>query len=255
MSKVTIDRELLELSLNGDEQQQAKARNKLRTLLGGQGAEEHEAVEVVGYLNESGTYYPSMDSVERYAPPGEWLRRLMTVAQHERILAAWLRAQPALTVWEGAMPESNGKSNFTAVLMRKGGRLFDGLSGGMTIARSEYPDRVRYEADRVRYLIGELQEKPCILDYDTDKHSEYSAPAQPAADKDEVQRLREALTRLLSFAEQQVCTHEETHRGGAIWEICDMCGAKWADDEGGKPDFEWPAEIEAARGLLAAVGV
>jgi len=33
MTGVTIDRELLELSLNGDEQQQAKARNKLRTLL------------------------------------------------------------------------------------------------------------------------------------------------------------------------------------------------------------------------------
>lgn len=95
MTEVTIDRELLELSLNGDEQQQAKARNKLRTLLGGQGAEGHEAVEVVGYLNESGTYYPSMDSVERYAPPGEQLQQLMTVTQHERILPAQERAQSA----------------------------------------------------------------------------------------------------------------------------------------------------------------
>ena len=67
----------------------------LRTLPAQQGAEEHEAVEVVGYLNESGTYYPSMDSVERYAPPGDWLRRLMTVAQHERILDAWQRSQSA----------------------------------------------------------------------------------------------------------------------------------------------------------------
>ena len=33
MTQVLIDRELLELSLNGDEQQQAKARNKLRTML------------------------------------------------------------------------------------------------------------------------------------------------------------------------------------------------------------------------------
>lgn len=84
--------------------------------------------------------------------------------------------QPELTVWEGAMPESNGKSNFTAVLMRKGAGLFDGISGGMTIARSEYPDRVRYEADCVRWLIGELKEQPCILDYDADKHSGYAAP-------------------------------------------------------------------------------
>lgn len=67
----------------------------LRTLPARQGAEEHEAVEVVGYLNESGTYYPSMDSVERYAPPGEQLQQLMTVTQHERTLPAQERAQSA----------------------------------------------------------------------------------------------------------------------------------------------------------------
>ena len=34
-----------------------------------------------------------------------------------------------------------------------------------------------------------------------------------------------------------VCEHESTHRGGAIWTICDQCGKRWADDEGGfKPD-------------------
>ena len=86
--------------------------------------------------------------------------------------------QPKLAVWYGAMPESNGKSNFTAVLMREGESLFDGLAGGITIDRSEYPDRVRYEADRVRYLIGELKEEPFILDYDADKHSGYVAPSE-----------------------------------------------------------------------------
>lgn len=70
---------------------------------------------------------------------------------------------------------------------------------------------------------------------------------------DEVQKLREVLTRLLSYAERQICTHEETHRGGAIWEICDICGDMWADDKGGKPEFKWPAEIEAARAILADV--
>ena len=44
MSKVTIDRELLELSLNGDEQQQAKARNKLRAILA-QPAQQGEGVK------------------------------------------------------------------------------------------------------------------------------------------------------------------------------------------------------------------
>lgn len=83
-------------------------------------------------------------------------------------------AQPELTVWYGPMPESNGKSNFTAVLMRKGGSIFD--CNEHTIARSEYPDRVRYEADRVRYLIGELKKRPSILDYDSDLHSDYVYP-------------------------------------------------------------------------------
>jgi hypothetical protein len=80
--------------------------------------------------------------------------------------------QPVLTVWNGPMPESNGKSNFTAILMRKGGKAWDGI----TLDRSEYPDRVRYEADRVRYLLGELAEPPFILDYDADKRSGYVEP-------------------------------------------------------------------------------
>lgn len=84
--------------------------------------------------------------------------------------------QPELTVWYGPMPESNGKCNFTAVLMRKGLSLLDGLASGFTIACSEYPDRVRYEADCVRYLIGELQVEPDILDYDAEKHSGYFEP-------------------------------------------------------------------------------
>jgi hypothetical protein len=85
-------------------------------------------------------------------------------------------AQAALAVWYGPMPESNGKTNWTAIL-HKGD-----IASGMTIARSEYPDRVRYEADHVRWLIGELAVEPWILDYDADKHSGYTAP-QPAKEQ------------------------------------------------------------------------
>jgi len=53
---------------------------------------------------------------------------------------------------------------------------------GHTIDRSEYPERVLYEADRVRYLIGERAERPYILDYDADKHSGYVKPSAPAGD-------------------------------------------------------------------------
>jgi len=99
---------------------------------------------------------------------------------------AWLgwqqRAQydnPALEVWVGAMPESNGKTNHTAILKRKGSQLWD-EDVAITIDRSEYPGRVQYEADRMRYLIGEIDKEPCIMDYDPDEHSGYvKPPAQP----------------------------------------------------------------------------
>lgn len=77
-----------------------------------------------------------------------------------------------LTVWYGSMPESNGKENWTAMLHRKGeGKFFDGI----TIDRSEYPARVLYAADKVRYLLGEITERPSILNYDPDAHSNYAA--------------------------------------------------------------------------------
>lgn len=77
----------------------------------------------------------------------------------------------ALTVWYGSMPESNGKTNWTAILHR------GDVTRGITLAMSEYPDRVRYEADRMRWMIGQLADEPFILDYDADKHSGYVAPA------------------------------------------------------------------------------
>lgn len=86
-------------------------------------------------------------------------------------------SQHELTVWYGEMPESNGKSNFTAILRRKdSGNLLGSLAQGVCIARGEYPERVRYAADNMRFLIGELDEQPDILAYDTDKHSGYVHP-------------------------------------------------------------------------------
>jgi len=60
----------------------------------------------------------------------------------------------------------------------------------------------------------------------------------------------EVIAGLVREVERNTCTHEETHRGGFIWEICDMCGAKWADDSGGKPEFKWPEVVEKARSML-----
>ena len=74
-------------------------------------------------------------------------------------------------------------------------------------------------------------------------------------EKLEAQRdaLLEALKGMLHRDERNTCRHEETHRGGAIWEICDSCGAMWADDEGGKPEWEDPKEWTQARAAIKAV--
>ena len=65
--------------------------------------------------------------------------------------------------------------------------------------------------------------------------------------------LLEALKDMLLRDEKNTCQHEETHRGGAIWEICDSCGSMWADDEGGKPGWEDPKEWTQARAAIKAV--
>lgn len=64
------------------------------------------------------------------------------------------------------------------------------------------------------------------------------------------QDLLEVINALVQEIERKTCTHEETHRGGTLWEICDACGAKWADDAGGKPKFKWPDAVIKARELL-----
>lgn len=60
------------------------------------------------------------------------------------------------------------------------------------------------------------------------------------------------LMSVLEYAECETCLHEDTHRGGAIWEICDSCGFKWADDEGGKPNnaHNYPKVLTDARDFL-----
>jgi ribosomal protein L37AE/L43A len=59
---------------------------------------------------------------------------------------------------------------------------------------------------------------------------------------------------LLDHIDINTCLHEETHRGGNIWTICDMCGKKWADDMGGFKPYVEPKYIAAARELLYKKG-
>ena len=88
----------------------------------------------------------------------------------------------------------------------------------------------------------------CDLD-----HMEMAADAE-ARGVDELTALRkqdtELIRQLVEYIEQNTCQHEETHRGGAIWEICDGCNAQWVDDYGGKPNFAWAPIVLAARERL-----
>ena len=106
--------------------------------------------------------------------PVGWVRDAMKEA-YDACRSAMLQGadgKPELTVWYGSMPETNGKTNWTAMLHRKGQHPWEGI----TIERSEHPDRVRYKSDRMRHLIGELSEEPDILEYDADAHSGYVKP-------------------------------------------------------------------------------
>lgn len=78
------------------------------------------------------------------------------------------QAKP-LTVRLTSFPESNGKRNWTALLVRK--EPWNGLrgnAGGITLAHGEFWNRVAYEAERARFLIGERDTEPYIMDYGLD---------------------------------------------------------------------------------------
>lgn len=93
--------------------------------------------------------------------------------QHQAMLATPpTQGAPALTVRLCSFPESNGKRNWTAMLVRKtpwGGLV--GNCGGITIAHGELWNRVAYEAECARALIGERDTEPHILDYGDDIHT------------------------------------------------------------------------------------
>lgn len=80
--------------------------------------------------------------------------------------------QPRLTVRLRSFPESNGKRNWTALLVRvdRWGGLI-GNCGGISLAQGELWNRVAYHAECARLLIGERDTEPHILDYGDDIHT------------------------------------------------------------------------------------
>ncbi|MBK6616383.1 hypothetical protein [Ottowia sp.] len=91
------------------------------------------------------------------------------LGQVERGVDRLATLQPRLTVRLQSFPESNGRRNWTALLVRV--EAWDGLvgnCGGITVARGEFWNRVAYEAERAKLLIGERDTEPDIMDYGED---------------------------------------------------------------------------------------
>lgn len=77
--------------------------------------------------------------------------------------------QPELDVIIRSYPESNGKKNWTAMFVRKEPwKGLVGSGGGITISRGESWNRVAYEAERAKFLLGLREKEPFILDYGDD---------------------------------------------------------------------------------------
>ncbi len=66
-------------------------------------------------------------------------------------------------------------------------------------------------------------------------------------------RLLEASRIALDYYDRNACPHENTHRGGFIWTICDDCGKKWADDEGGFVAYSDPPHVAELRDAITAL--
>lgn len=106
--------------------------------------------------------------------------------------------------------------------------------------------------DSVKELLAyRYQDKPC---YEVSAvHTADQLAARDAQWQAMYGPVVEALQAMLNRDELNTCQHENTHRGGAIWTICDDCNDKWADDEGGKPKWKDPKEWIAARAALSAI--
>lgn len=121
------------------------------------------ADNIVSELDQN-RYFSVVVKAQETTDIGEWSddhELNMSSTSLERYRSYFKKTPKDLTVWYGKMPESCGRNNWTA-LLRGNNEIY-------TIACSEYPHRVRYYADCVRHIIGELPKRPHILEYDSDE--------------------------------------------------------------------------------------
>lgn len=90
-----------------------------------------------------------------------------------------------------------------------------------------------------------------VYDRDTANYIALANPQTLTLLLQHVERLEGALSGLVGYVERNACHHENTHRGGVIWTICDDCGRKWADDRGGFVPYTEPDALVAAYEALS----
>lgn len=62
--------------------------------------------------------------------------------------------------------------------------------------------------------------------------------------------LRPILVDLLAYVDLNTCTHENRHKAGTLWTICDDCGRKWAADRNPYKRHQDAPAVAAARAAL-----
>lgn len=237
-------------------------RAQLAAIQGGMG----EVVEVVAWRvshpeREWKVYGERPDWAEKNLGTGVVyeVQDLMTVAQHQRIVAA-LSAQQSAPVTEEPSPldvigyASPGQIEILRELPRTGGMKVKGRKDD----RYSEPVVLLSEARAAMLsLVVRCQQEgafktflECGYQDGHDEICQFHASNRNQQQSAHVSVPRKLLEELVAHIEDSTCTHDSTHRGGAIWEICDDCGDKWADDRGGKPAFKWPGCVEMARALL-----
>jgi len=141
-----------------------------------------------------------------------------------------------------------GQEKFQVVLQPPGVEGLDGYCGSIGNIPDEAIDNLLLEmAARIDRMRSALEWMTDLVERDREKTRTKSTDYTP-----KMEEVTKTLSDLLEFAERNHCLHEETYRGGVIWEICSLCGAKWADDEGGKPSdaHKYPKQILQAQTVL-----
>mgnify|MGYP003575130309 CR=1 FL=1 len=177
----------------------------------------------------------------------------------------WLSRQLEASLSPAATPvsEAGGEAVGEIVMFEGVGKEVSWRKGKMPPAGTKlYPsadDLDHFHAARAAYFAAggqrhDPQRDQKISDIQTAiRDGKDGALAKPASSPAGGDVVREALAALLDHVDRETCTHEETHRGGFIWTICDQCGRKWADDQGGFVPHTDPPAVARARLICEGV--